>query len=777
MTKSRRSSHRQKASSPHRGGTGARDTAPRRAKRGFTIDRWLLALVCVAALIRLWGIHDRLPDPTLGINVLEDTAIEETDRTTMGRAWTLWKGGVQPLDLNPHTGGWPALSFYVTLGIQWLYRVGYAIAHPGVNADRFAAWVINKNAARDLFLLARIIGAMIGVLTVALTYRLGTVVAGRLVGFGAAILLALNLPHILVSQHVSDPNLLALLFVLLACFPMVRIARGQGSTRDSAIAGAMIGLAGACKYVPLIVGLPYLFAHPRGLRNRALWIGVLAAAVALFLATPFTFLDWKQTLRDLTAQRNALFSSWVGQSEFPISLPTYLITTIPHAMGWPAYLLSIAGCVLMWGRGRAERVLVGTAVVLVVINGLLKAAQERYVVLAMPILCVAAAVAFVAAIAWWRVRAGARRPSLSRAAPWVVAALTLGWSLPELVQIRSTLSQPDTRHVARRWILQNVPPDAPMVNELYGAVFAPGERAFIIWPFFATQVPLVRPAFHPEFLDGYRYIAQSHGISARFEADSANYPVEVAYYRWLRRHAPLLWSTAHTKASGPRIDVRLIPYPLSTRATRDSLFQALMPVPNHTTRLALWCLDMSTLFGRMNELDRSEEWARRGLQVDARNMNGQLQIAHALTLLRLRRPAEGERAARTAVTLVPDNFMAHFYYGLALRDVGRPEDGLAEIRKAYAMSLDNRVRIQIGELLVELKRYEEAAREFEAVPAGIPERSEARRDLGIVYIQHLGRRDEGIAALREAAELSQDPRDVAAIKAEVARVTNLPPAR
>lgn len=776
MTKPRRSSHRQKAPA-HRGGTGARDAAPRRAKRRFTLDRWLLVVVCVAALLRLWGVHDRLPDPAIGINVLDDTAIEETDRTTMGRAWTLWKGGVQPLDLNPHTGGWPALSFYVTLGIQWLYRIGYAIGHPGVDADRFAAWVINQNAARDLFLLARIIGALIGILTVALTYRLGKVVAGRLVGFGAAMLLAVNLPHILVSQHVSDPNLLALLFVLLACFPMVRIARGQGVTRDSILAGAMIGLAGACKYVPLVVGLPFLFAHPRGLRNRALRIGVLAAAIALFLATPFTFLDWKQTLRDLTAQRNSLFSSWVGQSEFPISLPTYLITTLPHAMGWPAYLLSIAGCVLMWQRGRAERVLVGMAAVLVVVNGLLKAAQERYVVVAMPILCVAAAVAFERAIAWWRARAGARLPSLSRAVPWAVAALALAWSLPELVQIRSTLSQPDTRHAARRWILQNVPADAPMVNELYGAVFSPGERAFIIWPFFATQVPLVRPAFHPEFLDGYRYIAQSYGISARFEADSANYPVEVAFYRWLRRHAPLLWSTTQTKASGPRIDVRLIPYPLSTRATRDSLFQALMPVPNHTTRLALWCLDMSNLFGRMGELDRAEEWARRGLQVDARNMNGQLQIAHALSLLRLNRPVEGERAARTAVTLLPNSFMAHFYYGLALRDVGRPEDGLAEVRKAYAMSLDNRVRIQIGEFLVELKRYEEAAREFEAVPVGIPERAEARRDLGIVYTQHLGRREEGIAALRESAELSQDPRDIAAIRAEVERLTGQRPAR
>src|SRR3972149_3163421 len=56
-------------------------------------DWAVLALVGLALALRLWGIHDRLPDSSLGINVLDDSAIEETDRTTMGRAWTLWRGG------------------------------------------------------------------------------------------------------------------------------------------------------------------------------------------------------------------------------------------------------------------------------------------------------------------------------------------------------------------------------------------------------------------------------------------------------------------------------------------------------------------------------------------------------------------------------------------------------------------------------------------------------------------------------------------------------------
>lgn len=745
--------------------------------------------MALAAILRFWGIQDRLPDPTIGINVLEDSAVEETDRTTMGRAWAMWRGGTMPLDLNPHTGGWPALSFYTTLATQEAYKGWYDLMHPGSTNEKFSDYVVGSYGARDLFLLARIVGALIGVLTVALTYRLGMLLGGRWLAIGAGLLLAVNLPHILVSQHVSDPNLLGLLCILIACFPMVRIARGQGRARDSILAGAMIGLAGASKYVPLVVGLPYLFAHPGFVRNRAMWLGIAAAAVALFVATPYTFLDWKTTLHDLDRQKASLFSPWVGQSAFPFSLPTYLIASLPHAMGWPAYLLAVWGCVVLWRRGRAERVLVGTALVIVGVNGMLKAAQERYILVAMPILALAAAAGFEWVLGWWRARRGRRGaaapepetapgPSTGRtsraalAVPVLLAVVAAAWPLPELAQTRETLRLPDTRHVARRWVQANVPPDAPTVLELYGPVFAEPERVFLIWPFFATQAPLVRAAYHPEFLDGVRYFIQSSGISSRFESDSANYPVEVAFYRWLRQNGDILWSTKNEKASGPTIEVLSLPErTLSTRAQRDSLFDALMPTPSHTTRLALWCADMSSLFGKLNQADRAEEWARRGLRVDSRNMNGQLEVALAVALLGKHDNVGAEAAARAAIALLPGSPSAHFYRGLALRELSRPEEALGELQAALGISGDNRIRVNVAQLLAELGRYEEAAQTFASVPEGVPERGLARRDLGVIYINRLHRVPEGVAALQEAAALEKDPREAAMIRSEVARLS------
>ena len=86
-----------------------------------------------------------------------------------------------------------------------------------------------------------------------------------------------------------------------------------------------------------------------------------------------------------------------------------------------------------------------------------------------------------------------------------MVSLAIAWPLPEFFAMRHALSLPDTRHLSRRWINSNIGRDRATVVELYGPIFQPDERAMLIWPFFATQAPLVRPAYHFEFLDGFEF--------------------------------------------------------------------------------------------------------------------------------------------------------------------------------------------------------------------------------------------------------------------------------
>ena len=418
-----------------------------------------------------------------------------------------------------------------------------------------------------MFLFGRLLSALIGVWTVFLSFLLASRLAGRVAGLGAGLLVALNPLHVMTSQHIADPNLLALLFVLLAALAMTRIA-GRPSMRDSVLAGAMIGLAAACKYVPLVLVVPLAVAHGRGFyKNRAFHLALLAIAVAMFVGSPFTFLDWKTTILDMTTQKRALFSDWVGQTEFPFSLPTYLAISLPHAMGWPAYLLSLAGMWLAWKRYPNGRPALLIPAVMVLANGALKAAQERYMLIALPILFFGTVIAILQAAEWMKVR-GAAPARAAVAAPALLGVLALAWPLPEFFTIRRELSLPDTRHLARAWINANISPDRPMAVELYGPIFQPSERTMLIWPFFATQVPLVRCAYHPEFLDGLEYYVLSREVSRRFDADSTGYPVESAYYRWIRANTSLVWQTSPQHSSGPAIEVRRVPAIISTMAGR-----------------------------------------------------------------------------------------------------------------------------------------------------------------------------------------------------------------
>src|SRR5690348_7497287 len=98
---------------------------------------WLLiGLMTLALALRIWGLSDRLPDPSLGLNpIIGDTSVDEGDRRAMLYAWEMWEGGTRPLDLNPRTGDWPGLPFYVTLGLQLLYRGYDSLAHGSTTAQ------------------------------------------------------------------------------------------------------------------------------------------------------------------------------------------------------------------------------------------------------------------------------------------------------------------------------------------------------------------------------------------------------------------------------------------------------------------------------------------------------------------------------------------------------------------------------------------------------------------------------------------------------------------
>jgi hypothetical protein len=629
--------------------------------------------------VRLWGIADRLPDPALGINpIVQNTVVDEGDRRATDYAWRMWRGGSAPLDLNPSTGDWPGLPFYLTLATQVTYRAYDFVARGASSAPEFAARM--ERDPSGMFLFGRVIGALMGVLTVFLVYLVGTRLWDRRLGLTAALLLALNPFHVLTSQRVIDPNLLALLFVLLATVALAR--EGAPDARRAAIAGAMVGLAAASKYVPIVllpvVALAQIERTDRGWRVRweAVAAAVLGAAIAFFVASPYTILDWTQKSQSMAEQRWRLLSEWVGLSEAPLSLPTYLTRTFPAMLGWPGYLAAIAGTALLFARRSRGWLVAAVPLALLLPTGIMGLAQERFMVPALGSLVVAAAYALLRAAESWR----ARMPPLAPA----LLALVVAWPLPSYVRTREALRLPDTRILAHRWIEGAIPGTEPMALDVYGPEFPPrfDERLAFSWPFLAMQAPLVRAAYRPEWLDGIRYYVTSSEVERRFTVAAHRYPAEAAFHHWIREHGTVLWSSDSLHASGPRIEVRVLPDRISTRPQRDEAWAQANRGPMDSPRLARWCSEMSSVFMRREQYDRAEEWGTRGLGIQDTTSRKDIYETLALAQVRLGRPSEAEATARAGLATYPESPLLHVDRAMALEGMGRAREALAEYRQA-----------------------------------------------------------------------------------------------
>ena len=677
-----------------------RSHTPPAARRGTPgssrrIDPFLAAILGLALALRLWGVTNHLPDPTLADIPADDTAVDEGDRRAMEHTWTMWYGGTKPLDLNPHTGDWPGLPFYITLGAQVAYRANDLMRHPGTDAATFRDRT-ERNPS-GIFLAGRLVGVAIGVASVAIIYILGNMTVGVGIARFAAALLAVLPFHVFSSQRVSDPNLLCLAFMLAASIFMIRGMRSERLI-DSLLAGAFVGLGAASKYVPIVLLLPLTLAHVRGerrsqspviLRWRALVAGLLASATAFLLASPFTILD-RTLLRDMRAQQERLTADWVGISSKSGSLIEYLVRTLPDMMTWPGYILALIGCVLLWRSGREGRILVLVSAVFLAAVGILGMAQPRFVFPAVGplILATAVAVSWIGerAARWSRGSFGTGTISVSS----VALAAFLLWGLGTAVTTQKEMAKPDSRHVAHAAVERLVRADEMLALDTYGPVLrsgAAGRRA-VVWPFAAARVVSIEGAFHHEWLDGVQYYMTSSEVTSRYEGTDPRDAREREFYEWIRANGRNVWSSASPEVFGPRIDLYRLPDAISTVAERDSLWAIEITAGTNAPRLERWTAEMSEELVLANDPTRGEEWTARGLRLRGLlpQYHQKLLEMRALALLQLGRAAESVEVAGAGRARFPDSSLLPVFHGMALEALGRNREAADVYRDAIRLS-------------------------------------------------------------------------------------------
>ncbi|HEX6660349.1 MAG TPA: glycosyltransferase family 39 protein [Sphingomicrobium sp.] len=314
-----------------------------------------------------------------------------------------------------------------------------------------------------LLIPARVVMALIGVGTVWLTYFVGRRLHGTTTGLVAALLLAINALHIAWSQVVrTDIN--ASLFMLTALLFSIR-AYEQGRLKDYVLAGAFAGLATVTKWPAITVFVAVVGAAAgRGLDRRELAkLGASAAALvaAMFLASPFVFIDWRTVLSNLNGEAKPTHLAHTGAG-FLSNLRFYLIFQIRSAMGWIGLTAVLAGAWLLANESRAARwTLIPAAGAFLALICAQHLIWSRWMLPVLPTMCIfagAAAEAFRRAIS-------RRMPRLNPSL--LVALVTATLIVPSLMRAVDQANERanDTRGQAARWAMEHIPPGSTVVLE------------------------------------------------------------------------------------------------------------------------------------------------------------------------------------------------------------------------------------------------------------------------------------------------------------------------
>ncbi|MEA2334592.1 MAG: hypothetical protein QOG40_1082 [Solirubrobacteraceae bacterium] len=539
--------------------------------------RWAwpaLAVVLAGGLVlRLWGVAQGLP---YAYNA------DEADHF-VPKAVQMFGHG-----LNPHYFANPPAFTYV------LHYV-FAVAYGGATGVRHAL----AFDPGDVYTLARIAAAVLGVAALWLLYAAGARLFGRAAGVLAAAIEAVAfLPVFYSHLALNDvPTLAPLTLSLLGSAGVL----SKGRRRDYLLAGVGLGLACASKYtagiaiVPFVavVAARFLEGPEHAGRDALVGIAICAAAalLAFFLANPYSLLDYASFHHELVHQ-----STLSAESQGKLGAPrsgglVYYLWSLTWGLGWLPALAALGGALVVWRQGqRYGWMLVPAPLLFLAFMGLQGRYFGRWLLPIFPLLCLLAAVfvlwsgyrlaSLVARAISASRRTADRDPPLGRRAGIAFAGLlgaaVLAQGLVYSVHCGLVLSRADTRNLTRAWMVAHVPagtkivaepvsPDAWARERKPGTSTAANDYRWRKYPSFVSRISpsgellssgssivgienyerTLSPALLGYYRrHGYCIVVNGSTQSGRAFADPGQAPLAIAYYTALRSQGEVIFKSS-----------------------------------------------------------------------------------------------------------------------------------------------------------------------------------------------------------------------------------------
>jgi len=402
--------------------------------------RLLLFLLALAFLLRIWGIWNADSSD-------EYNEVFEALRVCSGH-------------LNYERWFKRFYLYILSIEYSFFYAVGWLLQQFASPAD-FAAKIIRD--LTPLFLIGRVTSAVMGTISVFMTYRIGNSLYGRNVGLIAALFLCLNVVNIELSHYARvDATLCAV--VLISFYFITKIFQG-GEIRSNkyyALAGIFMGIAFQNKIPSVVLTIPFMFAHlaasgfrlsPSTVLNRKMACFAVLFLIGMIIGNPAILFAPVKFLLGVLATGN-VFTTPVNETMSEhIGYIAYLLSFYKE-LGIPLSALAIYS---LWNavisKSREDLLLLSF---IVPFYGLMGASQymvsNSYMIPLMPFLYILSAGYLISLLKKLR-----HEQSVSQKVLVFVLLLLLIHPVVNATKLLLSFSGKNTRYLSKIWIENNIP--------------------------------------------------------------------------------------------------------------------------------------------------------------------------------------------------------------------------------------------------------------------------------------------------------------------------------